>query len=82
MITAVYSHRQPSNAMLEIIKQHAQNDTIITNIPLKTKHKRYVFKEPKKKQAQSGQIWGGEQNPSNRTHIISLIRKTIRSIGC
>ena len=73
MITAVYSHRQPSNAMLEIIKQHAQNDTIITNIPLKVKHKRYVFKEPKKKQVQSGQIWGGGAKPvqQNAHHIIN-----------
>lgn len=72
MITAVYSHRQPSNAMLDIIKQHTLEGRIISNIHLNTKHTRYLFKEPKKQQAKrGGQIWGGNSAPAtNDVHHI------------
>lgn len=72
MITAVYSHRQPSNAMIEIIKQHTREGKIITNIPLGTKHTRYVFGKPKQKDNKRGNIWGGSSKPTsqNEHHII------------
>lgn len=58
MKTAVYTHRQPSKEMLEIIYNATKGDTILTNFPLSVNHIRYQFSGNKK----SSGVWnGGEQ---------------------
>lgn len=55
MITAVYTHRQPSNEMLAIIKSAVEGDSVITNFPLPMGHTRYVFGNKPKTKAS---VWG------------------------
>ena len=64
MTTAVYTHRQPNNAMLNLIKSATAGDTVITNFPLPMPHTRYVFDKGTK---QKTTVWG-EQNPSHTVH--------------
>lgn len=55
MTTAVYTHRQPSNEMLNIIKSAVAGDAVITNFPIPVPHTRYIFaKKPKSKAS----VWG------------------------
>lgn len=68
MITAIYSHRQPSHAMLELAQRASKGSKkIITNTALDTKHTKYVFS--KKKKSSGGAVWGGAK--ANETHSIS-----------
>lgn len=71
MITAVYSHRQPSNKMIDIIKRHTKEGDIISNIHLGVEHTRYMMTKPKQKKS-AGKVWGGGAEPvsKNPQHII------------
>lgn len=61
MKTAVYLHRQPSNDMLNIIRQATAGDTVLSNFPLPNKHIRYKYKAKNDKKSQSG-VWGERQD--------------------
>lgn len=63
MKTAVYTHRQPSNEMMGIIRTATAGDTVITNFPLLVPHTRYVFSNGKK---QASGIWGS----GNEQHVV------------
>lgn len=65
MITAIYSHRQPSNAMLNIIKTSVQGSEVISNIPLDIDHTQYKLD---KKTKSKSKVWGETQN---KTKLIS-----------
>ena len=64
MITGVYTHRQPSSGMLEIINSAVKGSDVITNFPLHMPHTRYLFGKGKPK---SG-IWG----QSSQTHEVTV----------
>lgn len=60
MLTAIYSHRQPSNDMLRIIDGATKGSQIISNIELSKPHTRYTLERQKSK----GKIWGQENQPT------------------
>lgn len=56
MKTAIYAHRQPSNDMLELVRNATNGDEIITNFPLPLPHTKYVYAGKSK----SG-VWGTDE---------------------
>lgn len=64
--TAIYTHCQPSNDMLSIIKQATQGDTIITNMTLPYVHTRYMYAQKNKG---AGALWS---ESTQSTHMISM----------
>lgn len=66
MITAIYSYKKPTKAMMNVIKRAVKgSDKVISNISLPIKHTVYKLSD-KKKKASSGAVWGevdkGEEN--------------------
>ena len=64
MKTAVYLHRNPSQAMLNLIKSATTEDTVLSNFPLDFAQVRYVFST---KKTTNSQVWGVQQE----SHIVS-----------